>query len=198
MEERMRSACPLGLRRPCSACSGRLPQGRLGAARVPRQDHLRRHGAQLGRGLLPLGLHPARPDAPALFSPRFKSQAGRLRRLRGVPPPRRQGRHRRPAGADPVPRPQDLPGRRHQHQGRPRQHGPFAGGARAADGPQAGRMAGHAALRPQDPGRKASTCSRRRWSRTCRTTCCTARRWASRCRWRAGAPAPNKPAGPGT
>jgi asparagine synthase (glutamine-hydrolysing) len=27
-------------------------------------------------------------------------------------------------------------------------------------------------------GRKASTCSRRRWSRTCRTTCCTAPRWA--------------------
>jgi asparagine synthase (glutamine-hydrolysing) len=29
-------------------------------------------------------------------------------------------------------------------------------------------------------GRKASTCSRRRWSRTCRTTCCTGPRWAFR------------------
>jgi asparagine synthase (glutamine-hydrolysing) len=32
----------------------------------------------------------------------------------------------------------------------------------------------------------ASTCSRRRWSRTCLPTCCTATRWVSRCRWPTG------------
>ena len=36
---------------------------------------------------------------------------------------------------------------------------------------------------------KASTCSRRRWSRTCRTMSCTGRRWASPCRSRAGSAA---------
>ena len=66
MEERMR--CGAAGRHPPAAvraARARLPQGRLGAARVPRQDHLRRHGAHVGGGLLPFGVDPARADARA-------------------------------------------------------------------------------------------------------------------------------------
>ena len=104
-----------------------------------------------------------------LFSPTLQARARRLRRARGVSPPRAARRHRRPAGADPVPRPQDVPRRRHQHQGRSREHGALARSARAADGPSAGRVARDACRRrSRCAAAKASTCSRRRWSRTCR------------------------------
>jgi asparagine synthase (glutamine-hydrolysing) len=44
MEERMRRALPLALRRQRVRSAGRLyPEGRLGAARLPRQDHIRGH-----------------------------------------------------------------------------------------------------------------------------------------------------------
>jgi asparagine synthase (glutamine-hydrolysing) len=123
MEERMRSALPAGLRRPLFGTAGpRLPQGRLGAARVPRQDHLRRHGAHAVEAYFHSGVDPARPDAQPAVQPKLKRELGGYD-ARGLRPPRGTGRHRRPAGADPVPGHQDLPGGRHQHQGRPRQHG---------------------------------------------------------------------------
>ena len=83
MEERMRSALPEGVApagvRPARAG---LSEGRLGAAGVPRQDHLRGHGAQLGRGLFPLGVDPARPDARRAVQRRLQARARRLRRAR--------------------------------------------------------------------------------------------------------------------
>src|SRR6185437_14133441 len=64
---------------------------------------------------------------------------------------RAQGGDRRPARARAVSRPQDLSRRRHQHQGRPREHGALARGARAADGSPAGRVAREPAVGSQDP-----------------------------------------------
>ena len=52
-----------------------------------------------------------------------------------------------PLRAGPVPRSEDLSGRRHQHQGRSRQHGAFARSPRAADGSSAGGVAGDACRR---------------------------------------------------
>ena len=68
--------------------------------------------------------------------------ARRLQRDRGLPASRAASRYRRSAGAGAVPRPEDLSRRRHQHEGRSRQHGAFAGSARAAHGSRAGRVAG--------------------------------------------------------
>ena len=177
----------------CSALLGRVYPKADWAPRVFRaKTTFEALARDLGRGLFPLACRScATPMREQLFSDALQARARRLQRAaRCSSAMPRTRRHRRPAGADPVPRPEDLPGRRHQHQGRPRQHGALARSARAADGPPAGRMAGHAAVvaeaaRPA----KASTCSRRRWSRTCRTTSCTGRRWASRCRWRAGSAA---------
>ena len=158
MEERMRSALPLGVAPPAVRRAGpALPQGRLGAARLPRQDHLRRHWPAIrSKPISTVSPSCARRCAISCSATDFKADARRLQRPRGLPPPCRQGRHRRPAGPDPVPRPQDLPGRRHQHQGRPGQHGALAGSARAADGSRTGRMAGHPALLAENsrPGRQ--------------------------------------------
>ena len=53
MEERLRSALPQALRRPAVRFArARLPEGRLGAARFPRQDNLREHGSHFGPRLL--------------------------------------------------------------------------------------------------------------------------------------------------
>ena len=58
----------------------RLSEARLGAARAPREDDLRGARAELGRGLLPLGVDPARPDARAAFQQRAQVAPRRLRR----------------------------------------------------------------------------------------------------------------------
>jgi asparagine synthase (glutamine-hydrolysing) len=91
MEEKMRAALPHG-----GAAAGVRParaglsQGRLGAARVSRQDHLPGHGAGFGRGLLPFGIAAARGYArQRLFSGPFPPPAGWLRCARRFPPPRR-------------------------------------------------------------------------------------------------------------
>ena len=149
MEERLRSGAAAGAApaavRPARP---RLSEGRLGAARVPRQDDVRGARAQLGRGLFPQRVDPARRRcARSCSAARFKARAAAATtRSRCSAAMRARAGTRRPAGADPVPRSQDLPGRRHQHQGRPRQHGALARGARAADGPSAGRVAGDPAL----------------------------------------------------
>ena len=73
-----------------------------------------------------------------LFSDSFRRELQGYRRDRGAastrPATRRDGRS---AVAGPVPRPEDLPGRRHHDQGRPRQHGAFAGSEGTAAGPSA-------------------------------------------------------------
>ena len=189
MEERMRAALPLGGAAAGVRLAGpRVSKGRLGAARVPRQDHVRVPGAGPPSKRTCTACRSCRePMRSQLFSPGFRSQLGGYRANEVFRAPRRAGRHRRSAGADPVPGPQDLPRRRHQHQGGPGQHGALARGARAADGPRAGRVARDACRhRSRCGAARASTSSRRRWSRTCRTRSCTGRRWASRCRWRVG------------
>ena len=160
-EERMRSALPLSVRQPLFGLLGRAYPKADWAPRVFRaKTTFAGARARLGRGLLPQRVDPARRHAPASCSvDAFKAQARRLQRGRGVPPARAPRRHRRPAGAGPVSRPEDLSGRRHQHQGRPREHGAFARGARAADGPSAGRMARDAARpRSRSAATRASTC----------------------------------------
>ena len=191
MEERMRAALPQALRQPLFGTLGRLYPKADWAPRVLRAkttfEGMARNSVEAYFHSVSILRDPMRRE---LFSDALRARARRLQRARGVRPPRRALRQRRSARADPVPRPEDLPGRRHQHQGRPREHGAFARGARAADGPRARRMDGHAAVvASRSAARRARSCSRRRWSRACRTTCCTGRRWASRCRWRAGSAA---------
>ena len=190
MEERMRAALPQALRRPVFGLLGRAyPKARLGAARVPREDHVRSARARRRRGVFPLGVDPAGTDARAAVQRRAQvASCGGYDALRRVPPPR---------GADAdTDDPlaliqyldlQDVSGRRHQHQGRPREHGAFAGGARAADGPPAGRMAGHPAVDAEDPrpgGQVPAEEGDGAASAAARSS--TGRRWASPCRWRAG------------
>ena len=86
-----KSACaralPLALRRPLFGLLGRaVSEGRLGAARVARQDDLRGAGARLGRGVLPQRVDLARRHARRSCSrDAFKRAARRLPRDRGVP-----------------------------------------------------------------------------------------------------------------
>jgi hypothetical protein len=80
MEERMRAACRRRAPPAVRPAGPHLPQGRLGAAHVSRQDHLRGHGAHLGGGLLPHGVHPARPDARPALQPALQARTGRLQR----------------------------------------------------------------------------------------------------------------------
>ena len=70
MEERMRVALPLGVRRPIfGSARPRVPQGRLGAARVPRQDHVRVAGPHQRRGLPAQRVDHPRADAqPAVLA----------------------------------------------------------------------------------------------------------------------------------
>ncbi len=189
MEERMRSAMPCGsapaaVRFAGARCIPR-PTGRR-ACFAPRPPS--RHGARLGGGVLSLGLTSCVTRCvSAMFSAEFKRQLGGYNAQSGLRPTRCQRRHRRPLGADPVPGSEDLPGRRHQHQGRPRQHGALAGGARAADGPPAGRVAGHAAVQPEDARAGGQVPAQEgNGAATAATTSCIARRWALPCRWRGG------------
>ena len=177
----------------CSALLGRVyPKADWAPRVLPRQDDLRGAGARLGR----------RPTSTAcrscattmrrqLFSDAFQRAARRLLR-----PWRSSTRHAARAGTDdPLALIQyldlktylvgdintkvDRASMAHSLEVRePLMDHPLvewlATLPRCAEGARAGR---------------ASTCSRRRWSRSCRTRSCTGRRWASRCRWRAGSAA---------
>ncbi|KAI1694847.1 asparagine synthase domain-containing protein [Ditylenchus destructor] len=145
MEERMRASLPLGLRKPLFGTLGKLYPKADWAPRVFRaKTTFQALARKLGRGLLPHHVRDPRQRAHAAVQRALQVGARRLQRARPVPAARGAREHRRSAGADPVHRHAHLPGRRHQHQGRPRLHGAFAGSARAADGPSAGRVAGHA------------------------------------------------------
>jgi asparagine synthase (glutamine-hydrolysing) len=74
MEEKMRSALPLALRRRVFGCwRGSIPRP-TGRPRVPRQDHLPGDGAQLGGGLLPHHVLLRDPLRQQLFSASFKRE----------------------------------------------------------------------------------------------------------------------------
>ena len=152
MEERMRSTLPYAVRRPLFGLLGRVYPKADWAPRVFRAkttfQGMARTSVQAYFHSISIMRDAMRTQ---LFSDRFKRELGGYDARQVFDRHAAQRRHRRPAGDDPVPGPEDLPGGRHQHQGRPRLDGPFAGGARAADGPPAGRMAGHAAGPPEDP-----------------------------------------------
>ena len=149
-EERMRSRAAAarcaGRCSGCSAASIRRPTGRR-ACCAPRRRS-RRWRATRSRPTSTASRSCATTCAAQLFSARVQARARRLRRAsRCSSAMRARAGTDDPLALDPVPRPQDLSGRRHQHQGRPREHGAFARGARAADGSSAGRVAGHACRR---------------------------------------------------
>ncbi len=79
-----RGCCPLSRAPPAvRAARARVSEGRLGAARVPREDDVRGAGAQLGRGLLPQRVDPARGDAPpAVHATRFRRGSAATTRSR--------------------------------------------------------------------------------------------------------------------
>jgi asparagine synthase (glutamine-hydrolysing) len=181
-------ACRPGLRKPLFGTLGKLyPK----ADWAPRMFRAKTTFEALARDLVEGYFHGVAkmPDRvrDELFTDKVPQRAARLPRDRGDAQARRQFADRRSALADPVPRFQDLPAGRHPDQGRPRQHGAFAGSARAAARPQVRRMAS-SNLPPSSSSRaaKASTSSRRRSSRTCRTTSCTAPSAAFRSRSRPG------------
>ena len=85
-EERVRSLLPLAVA-PAGVRAARpaLSQGGLGAARVPRQVHVRGAGARLGGGLFPQRVDPARRHARASCSAtRFRSELQGYARGRGA------------------------------------------------------------------------------------------------------------------
>ena len=191
-EERVRSRLPLGLRRPLFGALGSVYPKADWAPRVLRAKttfqamamdavqayhHSMSHLRAAERRALVFARVPARARAATGRSKCFATT-----RSRG---------DRRPARPDSVPGLQDLAGGRHQHQGRPRQHGALARSARTADGPRAGRSGWPPCpATSRSAAAKANTCSRRPLSRCCRTTCCTGPRWGSLCPWRAGCAGP--------
>ena len=137
MEERMRSRAaarpaPAAVR-PARAASIRRPTGRR-ACCAPRRPSKRWRATRV-RGLLPQRVDPARRSAhAAVLSWRSaRSSAATARSKCSSATPRRAGTDD-PLALIQYLDLQDLPGRRHQHQGRPREHGALARGARAADG----------------------------------------------------------------
>ena len=191
MEERMRRLLPLSLRRPVfGLLAGAYPK----ADWAPRMFRAKSTFEALGRDPVEAYFHGVSILRDGmrrrLFTGAFRTELGGYNALEVFRRHAAERADRRPAGADPVPRPQDLSGRRHQHQGRPREHGALARSARAADGPPAGRVAGDACRRrSRCAARKGNGCSRKRSSRACRASCSTGRRWALPCRWRAGSAA---------
>ena len=133
----------------------RLPEGRLGAARVPREVDVPGARARLGRRLLPRRVDPARRDAPRNSSvPRSRRRSAATTRSR-CSAATRSARDT----DDPLALIQYLDLKTYlvgdiNTKVDRAQHGALARGARAADGPSAGRVAGDAAVLPQDPRRR--------------------------------------------
>ncbi len=153
MEERMRRLMPLSLRRPVfGMLAGAYPK----ADWAPRMFRAKSTFEALGRDPVEAYCHGVSILRDGmrrrLFTDGFRRELGGYSALEVFRRHAQERANRGPAGAGPIPRPEDLSGRRHQHQGRPREHGALARSARAPDGPPAGRMAGHAAVVVQGSG----------------------------------------------
>ena len=154
-EESVRAAVPLGFRRPVFGLLGRVyPK----ADWAPRPFRAKSTFQALARDSVEAyfnGVSILRdPMRDELFSNGLKAKLGGYNAVEVFRAPRRAGRDGRAVEPRPVPRPAHLSRRRHQHQGRPREHGALARGARAADGPPARRVARLAAAGPEDPRRR--------------------------------------------
>ena len=136
MEERLRASLPLGLR---SRLFGLLGRAYPKLDWAPRPFRAKTTFEALARDSVEAYFNTVsfceRADAQPPFQPILQGATRRLQRDRRFPPPWRAGANRRSARVCSVPRPEHLPDRRHQYQGRPCQHGPLAGGKRASDGP---------------------------------------------------------------
>ena len=145
-EERLRGRLPLGFRAPLFGALGRAYPKADWAPRVLRAKSTFEALARDSVDAYFHGVSILRDDMRArLFTDRFRVNSAATRQSKSFGDTRRR-QTRRSARADPVPRPEDLSGRRHQHQGGPRQHGALARSARAAHGPSARRMAGQLAV----------------------------------------------------
>ena len=190
MEERMRCALPAGVRQPLFGLLGpRLPQGRLGAARVPRQDHLRGHGAHLGGGLLPLACRScAARCASQLFSAALQAPTRPATARSEV-----FDRHAARAGTDdPLALIQylDLKTYLVGDINTKVDRASMAHSLEVREPLMDHKLVEWLATLPSQPegarpGRQVPA-QEGDGAATCRTTCCTARRWVLRCRWRAG------------
>jgi asparagine synthase (glutamine-hydrolysing) len=156
MEERLRRFLPLGLRRPIfKTLAAVYPK----ADWAPRMLRAKTTFQGIARTSVEGYFHSMsilREDArAALFSRKLKSSLGGYNALAVFE------RHAAAAGTDdPLALIQYLdyktyPRRRHQHEGRSREHGPFLGGSRTAHGSRTDRMAGDLAVLSQDSRRRA-------------------------------------------
>ena len=175
----------------CAAASGirparaPVPEGGLGAAGVPRQDDVRGAGARFGRSVFPRRVDPARRTcASSCSADAFKAQLAGTARSKSSVATRARARHRRPlALIQYLDLKTYLVGDINTKVDRASMAHSLEVREPLMDHPLVEWLATlPSSLKMQ--GRRASCCSRRRWSRTCRTTCCIGRRWASRCRSR--------------
>ena len=135
----------------CSGCwAPPIQSWTVGRAGCAPKRRSRNWPSDRGRGVLPHGLqNPRRGPADAAVS-YADIRAWRLSPIRPDPERDGGGRDGRADGAGAVRGYPDLSGGRHPDQGGSRQHGAFAGGARAAARPGTGGMGGDRAARSQD------------------------------------------------
>ena len=127
MEERIRQPLPLALRRPMFGLLGRVYPKADWAPRVLRGKTTLQ---ALARNSVQAYFHSMsilRDDMRShLYSNTFKAELAGYNAIEVFERHAARTGHDDPAVANPVSGPEDLPGRRYQHQGRPRQHGAFA------------------------------------------------------------------------
>ena len=141
LEERVRRVLPQALRRPLFGALRRaLSKARLGASPAARQGDPRRAGARSGRGVFLVRVDLQRRASAPDVQRRALARAAGLQCRRGVAVAYGPVRQRGPAVAGPIRRFQDLPAGRHPHQGRSREHGELARGARAVARSYIGRV----------------------------------------------------------
>ena len=155
LEERVRAMLPAGLRRPVFGPLGAaLPEARLGAAPAARQGDLGGAGARPLEAYFPSVSICSDRLRQRLFSRASSASCRATDAVEVYAVAYATVRQRGPLSQSAIRRFQDLSARRHPDQGRPRQHGQLARGARAAARPPLRRMGPRPAIALQAAQRR--------------------------------------------